>query len=140
MNTKHTILLLVAIIAMVTVPVFAGTPNEDGTCITPSDAYFVKDAPWLNGQPVHEGIQNGFTFWIPLENRYTAGDYLHMEFTTRVSHNDQTKIAMGRYWYCNSLPDFPYNPVLGIHSDDIIGVSEDPKLSIYSEMHGHRFN
>jgi hypothetical protein len=140
MNSKLALIAVLFALALVTViPASAGTPNEDGTCIVPSDAYFVKDAPWLNGQPVHEGVQIGFKFWIP-GDQFTSGDYLHTEFIPKISHNDQTKIAMGHYWYCNSLPDFPYQPTLGIHSDDITGVSEDPAKSIYQVMHGTRFN
>ena len=124
--------------------VSAGTPNQDGTCIVPPDEYFVKDAPYLNGQPVHEGIQNGYTFWLPLNERYNAGRYLDMlPFTTKVSHNDQTKIAMGKMWYCDSLPDFPYDPELkqtiGVHSADKTGVSTDPNVRDYSVQHGLRF-
>jgi hypothetical protein len=137
MKSELVILVALVMISIIAVPVFAGTPNHDGTCIVPPDDYFIKDAPNLNGQPIHEGIQNGFTFWIPNNDNYPyfQGGYLHMTFQPMFSHADQTKIAMGHLWYCDSLPDVPYQPVLGVHTVLPTGSSENPVTSIYVPAH-----
>jgi hypothetical protein len=147
-NAKH-ILMIAALLALLAVPVMAGTPNQDGTCIVPPDDYFVKDGAG-NGQPAHEGVQLGYVFWIPDTNQdhYTAGGYLGItEFKLKQSHEEQIKIAMGKYWYCDSIPDVPYGEQSGRMYYDYTPdtpkeapqfTSEDPKKSVYLVQHASR--
>jgi hypothetical protein len=131
------IIMIAALLALLALPVAAGTPNQEGICTHPPDAYFVTDGP-MNGQPVHDGIQLGFRFWIPATEQYTPGGYLGIkEYKLQQSHADQEKIALGRYWYCNSIPDVPYvEPVQGAVTPF---TSENPAKSVYAEQHGTRF-
>ena len=136
MNAKHAVLIALAMIALVLVaaaPVTAGTPNEDGLCIVPPNEYFVKDSP-MNGGTVHEGIQIGYVFWITEYTRFhelTGNHYLGLTtYKLKESHNEQVKIALGRMFYCYSMPEKVYIPD---------PVRPDPENEPLPTLHGSSF-
>lgn len=122
---------LVMIAALVMMAVLVLPVMAQDACIVPPDEYFVTDGAH-NGAPVHEGIQNGFIFWMPAKDgsNHYAGQYLHItEFKLKQSHEEQIKIAMGKLYYCDSIPDFPYE------ASQVTFTSENPSTSTYAPAH-----
>ncbi len=131
MSMKNALMLAVIFAIAVIIVQPATADMLTGECIVPPDQYFVTDGP-MNGQPVHEGLQLGFVFWTydNGQNQYAGNHYLDItEYKLKESHNEQEKIAMGKMFYCQTIPDFPYDPDFpdrwGAH------VSEDPYDSVY---------
>ena len=130
--------MMIAVIFMIAVVI--AVPAAAGECVVPPDDYFVTDGP-MNGQPVHDGLQLGFVFWTydNGHNQYAGSHYLGItEYKLKESHAEQEKIAMGKLWYCQTIPDFPYDPMYperwGAH------VSEDPYDSEYLSTQEMRAN
>ena len=103
-------------------------------CIVPPPEYFVTDGP-MNGQPVHDGIQLGYRWSITADQRiagFSGSNFLGItEYELKQSHTEQEKIAFGQKFYCYSIPDYPYEPVIGIVSEDPTGVSTNPEVRDY---------
>jgi len=109
------------------------------SAIVPPDDYFIKDG-YGNGQPVHDGIQLGYVWWITADNRQQHFNDVHLgltEYKLKQSHDEQEKLAFARYAYQYSMPDVPYEP----NETPCVGfdcgvVRNTPETDTYEPAHG----